>query len=275
MTVLGDYVIPVTADPALYLPTYYEQTFLWEEADTLFFRNVSLDADMAMTQIPGDLDPSDVGLIFGFLEIEVDDEDDGSRVDGRRHQKGTRCHVRRRNTGGREYDDHETYTLIASVETDENGEFAIINLPTGFYRINFEYPGVPMDNDSFTEFEIGEDGSNSDVQLGALITEDGSIVVEQILPVGVDDKLFTDLKVYPNPVSNQLNVAYSNLKSSKVKVQLMDINGKVIIDSNLPRSVNHIHQIDVSLLDDGLYFLNMIDTSTGKLVKTFKLLLKK
>ncbi|MEQ9232419.1 MAG: GEVED domain-containing protein, partial [Cyclobacteriaceae bacterium] len=182
ITILGDYVIGVTSDPDVYLPTYFKQTFLWEESDTLRFRNVALQADMAMTPIPGPLDPNDEGVIGGVLELEF--SDDESRLDARRRQKGTRCHVRRRTSGGRQ-DQDDTYVLIASIPTDDNGEFSFPNLPPGTYRINFEYPGVPMDPNSFVEFEVGPPGSDTaEINISALIAESGSIVVEQIIPVG-------------------------------------------------------------------------------------------
>jgi len=272
VTILGDYVIPVTADETIYLPTYYTQTFLWEEADTLEFRNIALVANMKMTPIPGPLNIADVGQIFGVLDVEFVDVT--GRVEGRRRQKGTRCHVRR-NTGGGRTEDSDTYVLIASVVTNDNGEFDLPNLPPGLYRINFEYPGVPMDPNSFVEFEVGDGADNATVQLDALVSLSGSILVEEIVPTGVNGELFTALDVYPNPVSSQLNVAYDNLTSSDVMVQLIDINGKVIIRNNLPRAENHVHQIDVSGLGDGLYFLTMIDTDSGELVKSFKLVLRK
>ena len=37
--------------------------------------------------------------------------------------------------------------------------FTFEELPDGTYRINFEYPGVPMDTSSFVEFVLGEGGS--------------------------------------------------------------------------------------------------------------------
>jgi len=271
ITILGDYVIGVTADPSIYLPTYYAQTFLWEEADTLEFRNVALVADMAMTPIPGPLDIADVGQIFGVLEVEF--EDVIGRVEGRRRQKGTRCHVRR-NTGGGRTESSDNFVLIASVVTNDNGEFDLPNLPSGTYRINFEYPGVPMDPDSFVEFQVGE-GEDASVELDALVALSGSILVEEVIPVGVEGDVFTELEVYPNPVSSQLTIAYDNLTSSDVIVQMMDINGRVIIRNNLPRAANHVYQMDVSNLRDGLYFLTMMDKNSGKLLKSFKLVLRK
>ncbi len=271
VTILGDYLISVEADETLYLPTYYEQTFLWEEADTLFFRDVAIRSEMAMTVLPGERDPEDIGLISGYFEIEVPDE--GARVDARRRAANVRCHVRRRVTGGREMEEPQ-YVLIASVTTNENGEFDIPNLAPGFYRLNIEYPGVPMDQNSFVEFEIGADGDNSVVQLAAAATENGVITVEQILPLPVSAAL-REMKVYPNPATDRLSIQYEGLNSNDIRLALYDINGRMVKEMPLPRAERNVLVMPLDELNGGLYFLNVIDTSKGQLVTTFKVVVKR
>ena len=271
ITILGDYVIGVTADEAIYLPTYFEQTFLWEEADTLEFRNVALQADMKMTPIPGPLDPADEGLIFGILEEEFPDEED-ARIDARRRRSGTRVHARARSRSGRGDQDDE-YILIASVETNENGEFALPNLPEGQYRINFEYPGVPMDPNSFIEFEIGPAGGDfTSVQLEALVAESGVIVVEEVKPVGVDN-LFSKLEMYPNPASSQLTIDYVGLNRDDVSLYMIDINGQIVHKEAMPRATRHTHILNLSQFSSGIYFVTMRDERTGEIMRTMKLLI--
>ena len=271
ITILGDYIIGVTADPLLYLPTYMPQTFLWEDADTLEFRNTSLVADLTMTAIPEELDPTDEGRIFGLLEVEVPDEE--ARTEGRRRAKKVRCHVRR-NTGSGRDEQEATYTLIASVETNDDGSFDIPFLPDGVYRINFEYPGVPMDQNSFVEFEVGGTSEDLSVQLAALVQQTGMISVEEMQPVGVT-RLFNELRIYPNPVANLLNMEYTELESSDVMMYVMDMNGRMIMKQPLPKATRHTHEINVSGFDEGMYFIRLRDESNMEIVRTFKVLIKK
>lgn len=269
VTILGDYIITVEADPLIYLPTYFVETFLWEEADTLFFRDVTIRSTMNMTVIPGERDPADVGRIGGTLWIDVDDN---ARLEARRRAANVRAHVRRRTTGGRELEDPQ-YVLIASVLTNENGEFDIPNLPPGFYRINFEYPGIPMDQNSFVEFEIGADGDNSVVQLAADITEDG-IYVEQVLPLPVGE-VIRDMKVYPNPATSILKIGYEGLEAQSVRLVMYDLSGRIVKDQSLPRAAANTVEMRVEDLKAGLYFLNVVDTVKGQVITTFKVVVKK
>lgn len=277
ITILGDYVISVTSDEEdpenpVYLPTYLPQTFLWEEADTLEFRNVSLVADLAMTPTPGELDPNNEGRILGILEIEVPDEE-GLRDQARRRAKKVRCHVRR-NTGGGRDEQEGTYILVASIETNDNGEYDFPNLPPGLYRINFEYPGVPMDPDSFIEFEVGI-GDDASVQIAGLIAEAGSIIVEEVMPVGVTPGILDELKIYPNPASNMLNLEYKGLNSNDVSMYVMDMSGRQVLNQSLPRAVKHTHTLDVSGMDGGLYFITIREDNTGEVLRSFKVLIRK
>ena len=58
--------------------------------------------------------------------------------------------------------------------------------------------------------------------------------------------------------------------STNVKIELRDINGRVVLASDLLKAVNHTHQLDVSHLRDGLYFMNMGNKKSGGLVRSFK-----
>jgi hypothetical protein len=274
ITILGDYVIAVEADPELYLPTYYEQTFLWEEADTLFFRDVTIVADMRMTAIPVPLDPSVPGndnIITGILEIE-DEELSGQRTDNRRRAGKRRCHVRRRTRAGRGDGAADEFVLIASVETDDNGNFLIENLPDGTYRINFEYPGIPMDPNTFVEFELGTAEDQGQLQLEALITPNG-IQVTKIEPVGVQE-WFKDIKVYPNPASQELFIQSPGL-NVPVSYSMIDLNGREVREGVLKPFVDANEVIKVYDLEAGIYLLNMRNQNTGEWVGSFKLFIRR
>ena len=269
ITVLGDYIISVHSDPTIYLPTYYAQTFLWEEADTLFFRNIALQANMVMTSIPGALNPIDQGIISGIFEIDVPDNPD-ARGQGRRRGSNVRCHIRRNTGGGRT--ETGNYVLIASVETDENGQFNIANLPPGLYRINFEYPGVPMDQNSFVEFEVTADGDNSEISLSAL-AQDGLIGVQQILPTSVSS-LLDEMKVYPNPASDLLHVEFNDLRTT-AKLSLWNMEGRLVKSATIKVSASGKLDFDLDDLSGGLYVLSVIEESTSKLITTFKIVIRK
>jgi len=64
----------------------------------------------------------------------------------------------------------------------------------------------------------------------------------------------TDLVIYPNPVSNELQISGSNVNSN---ISILDISGKTILTQK-----NVGKTIDVSSLKEGIYFLQLTN-STG------------
>lgn len=257
--VLGDYVIAAEGDTSEFLPTYYISSFLWAEADTLFLRDTINGFQIDMQAVPGEPDETGDGGLGGYLEDELGEEE--GRLEGGRRVKRAGVMLRRRPPDSRPEDD-EGFELFAYVQTDDNGEFTFENLPPGTYRINFEYPGVPMDLSSFVEFELGADGSSDSFSIVATVTEDGIIVV----PVDITRILleyFKDLTIYPNPSRNQLYLRYGRLNSENVIFNIYDVAGSLVMSQELFKGVDQIVEIDVSNLESGVYIINLTDRVTG------------
>ncbi len=83
---------------------------------------------------------------------------------------------------------------------------------------------------------------------------------------GLEDEV-SDLIVYPNPFESTLNIRYSLGKESRVRLRLMDIQGKVIdnIELGMQMEGQHIFTLQNKSLSPGLYVLNM--DLGGKTVK--------
>ncbi len=273
--VLGDYLIALRTDTLLIrsknsrtdsvrlLPTYYKSTFLWEEADTLRVRD-EVDADLRMQQRPTNVA---VGRNEVSLLVESDFAEDiegESRVQTRRKVKRAGCSLRRRRraTGGRGANEAEDeYELIAYKETDDNGRVTFGDLPDGDYRLSIEYPGIPMDPNSFIEFKIGEGGlEQTSLTLEATVDETG-IEVQLINILTVAKEYFTEIDVYPNPADRDLNISYKGLNSDDVAAQLVDLQGRLIMEHPLVRSMESVMTLDVSAVKRGIYLLRLVDPS--------------
>ena len=66
------------------------------------------------------------------------------------------------------------------------------------------------------------------------------------------DEIENIVKVYPNPATDFINVQVSR----KSTYQLIDFNGKIILQGQLQQSEN---RIDISDKQNGIYFLNIVD----------------
>jgi hypothetical protein len=277
--VLGDYLLSMRAadgykrtktitsggetivDEVEFIPTYFESVLEWDNADTLRLREFLVDT-VEMLRIPPPLLPGDGnGTIDMTVESDLSEggESEGGRLEARRRVRKAGCSLRRntRVGGGRGEEDDE-WELIAYKETDENGAVDFGFLPTGLYRINIQYPGIPMDPNSFIEFSISDDESEDGYVLAATVYEDG-IRVEVIEELGSLFEYFNELKVYPNPADKSLVIGYQKLNSESVKYQLVDLNGRVRVEGGLLYGVRQVRELDTSQLQEGIYLLRFFD----------------
>ncbi len=265
---VGDYLINVDSDPDKYVATYYGDAFQWEEADVL-----ELEGDTAtgivMTVVPPELGPNDGdGNVSGT--IEEDFEDDGSRINARRRAAKRKCGLRRKRSGGRTDQNNDEFELISYGETNNNGEFEYGFLPEGTYRFFVEYPGIPLDESSFVEFDVGAAGvSDNSFVLAALVTETG-ITVELIL--GITSEFFTEFNIYPNPTVDAIHIDYDKIISEKMTMELIDMNGKTILSREIKKSKNGSIQVDIKEYQNGQYLLRFTDTDKSRTALTFRVI---
>jgi len=79
---------------------------------------------------------------------------------------------------------------------------------------------------------------------------------------GLEEETFGDFELYPNPVTQLLNVNFGELKGIQM-LTVMDLAGRKVLSNNLVSTT-----VDVSSLESGKYFL-MIEHSAGVSVKAF------
>ncbi|WP_370088098.1 T9SS type A sorting domain-containing protein [Ekhidna sp.] len=261
--VLGDYLLAIDPnDEDKYIGGYYGNTFSWEEAEVLQLRKDSA-VIIKVTAVPTPYGPGDGD---GNLDVLIEDDfgDDAGRIDARRRAAKRKCGLRKRRRGGRTGQDDDEFELVAYGETDDNGEFQFGFLPEGTYRFFVEYPGIPLNDASSVQFEVGEAGiSDTNFKLSAFATEDGiEVTIEAVL--GVILEYFKDLQIYPNPSSQYLNVSYRHLKSRDVTAELVDLSGNIKWSSELQNGFDGQIRIDVSDFALGIYILRFYDRGNPK-----------
>ena len=93
-----------------------------------------------------------------------------------------------------------------------------------------------------------------------------NIVTTQIVVLGTSDVALDNLKLYPNPASEVVNLEFDAV--SALDVSVFDIQGKLILRHNATTSPS---KLDVSGLESGLYFVKM---TNGAQSVTKKLIVK-
>jgi hypothetical protein len=76
--------------------------------------------------------------------------------------------------------------------------------------------------------------------------------------------------VYPNPASQNVFVAISNQNVEDYEFQIVDTDGRVLINEKLSGEINPTFEIDIKMLVDGMYTLHIY--ANGQHLKTHKII---
>jgi hypothetical protein len=87
--------------------------------------------------------------------------------------------------------------------------------------------------------------------------------------VGLEEELFTDITVYPNPTSSILNIVNPS-NTSSLKVEMIDMNGRVVLVEN--SALNNASEATFAIdhLEKGIYTLRVYNDEGQKIFKIVK-----
>ena len=141
--------------------------------------------------------------------------------------------------------------LSMSYSGFRNGDDYLVldNLPAIYCAANESSPAGNYD----IVLSGGSDNNYSYTLVNGILTITGTSAVENIYT--------KNLKIYPNPVKDELQIENGELKIKKIEI--VDLFGKVICQFN-----NLKNQINVSVLSQGIYFLKL-ETDKGSITKKF------
>ncbi len=213
---LADYVLVGFADTTVHpdaIPTYFSNTVFWAEADTLVLEaDTSIDLVSVFSTNP----TGGGGMFSGTLDEEIPD---GGRIEARGRVRGVGVTMRR---GRRTSREEGTGELVYYVYTNDNGEFNIDGIDAGEYNLDIQYPGYPMDEDSFLDITIGDGPKDSEVVVEALV-DNGVITVTQLIILGTNEPE-NGLVLFPNPTSDWLNIQDAENRSD-LSVEIFNTSG--------------------------------------------------
>ncbi|MGB4971237.1 MAG: T9SS type A sorting domain-containing protein, partial [Cyclobacteriaceae bacterium] len=261
--ILDDYALIGYADTIAHLnalPTYFEKTIYWEEADTLVIEDNLSNLDIVSEFKPGP-PKNGTGQITGTFS--EDDGSPGGRVLKNKRIKSAGATVRRTHRSSR--GNEVTYTLVAYIFTNEQGEFVFDKLDPGEYRLNLQYPGYPMDLNSFIDITIGENLLENYVGVDAQVV-DGKIVVRKRVITGWEET-DTQYVAYPNPSRDLVHIQVKSGSINESFIQVLSTSGQVL---DLPIQFSDEKNewlIDVSSLPFGTYLIRVGEEGHQKVLR--------
>ena len=220
-----------------YLPGYYEHFSGWTVADTL---HISADYFMANVHMAMLVDlPSGQGDLEGYVIA-----DHPSTV---RARIGN-CQVTLSDSLGRP---------VRCTYTDVTGAFSFGNLPDGNYSLAAEYTGLYSDIVQVTVDPVQP------------VTDSIEVVLHDS-PQGIGPAVQPasfDVSIYPNPASEELNIAIRSDKTQEIRYRLIDALGQTILQKAFRvQAGNSLEQTAVGGLSPGIYILRVSNIQTGETV---------
>ena len=260
-TILDDYILQGKPDPTLSpdrLLIYYKDKLFWEEADTIKVQNSIAGLNLTLQKKPEP--PTGKGVVTGTLE----EDKPGGRVDqtlARGRVADASVSVRRVESAGRT--EAEKLTLVATAITDAQGNFTLPNLPPAKYRLNIQYPGYPMDPNSFINFDIGTQPSSTSVNVNAVVSAQSNKIVVSLVRI---TEIYDELKLspYPNPASEKIMVEFDRTVMNAAGVLFTDLTGRLMNVETT--TTDKGFEVKVGSVPPGLYLLSLVDANNSKIV---------
>ena len=107
---------------------------------------------------------------------------------------------------------------------------------------------------------------------------DGSVILTQgfhqgniTVSTAVDEmrKSEMDVHIYPNPVSDMLDVEFKNMVDYTIQVKLVDLTGKTVLRKELSQPLNSL-SLNLSSVSSGTYILEIRAAGKRKVFKIVK-----
>lgn len=232
------------------LDTYFPDQIFWDEAE-LIILDLEKEADIDLLELPF-LERGDRN-IEGSLEREL-------IINGRSMERtrvsNARVTVRRSTSTSKGLD--VVYEVVAVLFSDEFGEFRFSNLPPDLYRLKFDIPGTPMDENRNIDLDLR---SRSGANVRATII-DNQIIVEELIALSAAD-LLAELEIFPNPSTDFLTFRTQLEHPTRLFWKIYNPQGQLMQEGEINGRDIEV-KIDIRALNAGLYLLQ-IDTGSSEL----------
>jgi hypothetical protein len=127
---------------------------------------------------------------------------------------------------------------------------AVVSSNPAVWTFNWTAPATGVGNVTFY----------SAICIGENYIRTTTLVIPQASGIGIEEKNLVNYNLYPNPVVDKINIAYSLNKSDKVTVDLYSLDGRFIstLTSGLQASGNHLMDFDLPAgTSKGVYLLQV------------------
>ncbi len=125
-------------------------------------------------------------------------------------------------------------------------------------------------NTSYTKYFAGLNFCSVSIQAYPNALRDTTVCFNG-LPAGINNNSLQtyDIKIYPNPATNLLNIKIETEHAESVTIKIIDVTGKLMLQQNYTNNCS----INIQNLDNGIYFINLVQPN--KVISTKKIVVMK
>ena len=230
----GNYLIYAIPSPnstfTNYASTYYTSSILWSSATTLSVNSNQTGIDINLFQI---VPIAGSGSASGNVSTGVKSVISGAVVNLL----------------------NSSNAPVASTITDLNGDYSFSNLADGTYKIWVEIAGKTTTPIIITINSTNQTSTNNDFEVK------GNTVTPKTVSINNSSREL-EIKTFPNPVSDQLNIALSLENSTLVSVEIYNLAGQIIVSNNYDlQAGSQTIRINLNELAKGSYILKITNTN--------------
>ncbi len=156
-----------------------------------------------------------------------------------------------------------TLQLVATTKTDANGDYAFANLAYDTYKIWVEIAGKTT-----TPITVTLTSTSGSSNANDFIVTNNTVVPKT---TSVNNNLLVgEFKLYPNPVSNVLNIEIKTEENGIYSFNMFNVTGQLISSEqiNITAGSNMI-KLNTNELSQGTYILRIQDSNNNSIQKLF------
>ncbi len=90
-------------------------------------------------------------------------------------------------------------------------------------------------------------------------------------PQNINKNYFADLKIYPNPANDKINIKIKRNYSTDFDLSLLSIDGKILIKKHYQKYENKNIVLNLTTFKKGIYIVRYVDNLTSKTIKISKI----
>jgi hypothetical protein len=216
-----------------YVPTYFGSQFYWFDAEPVYLTQSGDNYDISLIYAGNGGGPGSVsGSIDDGPYRLMDSESAG--VESANPIAGADVIVTNLSGNPQRW-----------IDADNSGNYSIINLDYGTYRLLADEPGmlcVPI------EFTISPDFPNIFIDL---------VMGEELTGIDAASAIIALGEVYPNPAQTNAIIKINSSSTDNLVIQVSSLDGKVIYNANQAVSGNASFEIPSSSFSAGLYIVTI------------------